>query len=205
MLTAGSSEVTRGLFPHAVESSPHLPARAARQRLGDLFARYFDFAWRSLRRLGVDPSGVDDAVQQLFIVVADKLDEIDPRRERSFVFGTAVRIAADHRRHARFVAARHSLQGAEALPTLQPSAEDLLDEKRRREMLDRLLEGLPMELRTVLVLVHGEGMTMAEVADLLEIPPGTVASRLRRARAALKDSIGPTRENGAEPERRELP
>jgi RNA polymerase sigma-70 factor, ECF subfamily len=196
MLIAVDLHATRALLPDA---APADVSRASRDRFRDLFRRYFDFAWRSLRRLGVDPAAVDDTAQQLFLVVAAKLDEIDPDRERSFIFGTAVRMASDHRRHARFVAARRSTETADAFPSSLPSAEELLDQKRKREMLDRLLEALPMDLRTVVVLVHGEGMTMAEVAELLEVPPGTVASRLRRARASLQEAIGRIRA-GSQPE-----
>jgi RNA polymerase sigma-70 factor (ECF subfamily) len=52
-----------------------------------------------------------------------------------------------------------------------------------------VLDALPFELRTVLMLSEGDGMTMLEIASLLEIPPGTVASRLRRARQLFEDKV----------------
>jgi RNA polymerase sigma-70 factor (ECF subfamily) len=153
-------------------------------RLRALVDQYFDFAWRSLRRLGVPGPSVDDAAQQLFVVMATKLDAIDPDRERSFVFGTAARIASDYRRAlCRERERRSSDVGALCDPL--PTPDELLDHKRARELLDRLLDALPMELRTVLILAEGEGMTMSEIAALCEIPQGTVASRLRRARGSV--------------------
>jgi RNA polymerase sigma-70 factor, ECF subfamily len=159
-------------------------------RLQALVDQHFDFAWRSLRRLGVPEPSVDDAAQQLFLVVAAKLDVIVPDRERSFVFGTAVRIASDARRTHGRERERTSYE-TDALRDPVPEPDELLDQKRARELLDRLLDALPMELRTVFVLAEGEGMTMAEIARLCELAPGTVASRLRRARAALLAKLEP--------------
>jgi RNA polymerase sigma-70 factor, ECF subfamily len=153
-------------------------------RLRALVAQHFDFAWRSLRRLGVAEASVDDATQQLFLVVTSKLDSIEPGRERSFVFGVAVRIASDSRRALGRERERISHE-IDALRDPLPEPDELLDHKRAREVLDQLLDALPMELRTVLVLAEGEGMTMSEIARLCELPPGTVASRLRRARATV--------------------
>lgn len=162
--------------------SPLSSAQAVRLRA--VVDRYFDFAWRSLRRLGVAEANVDDATQQLFLVVASKLDAIDAERERSFVFGTAVRIASDYRHRLRRERER-SADDVDVARDPLPDPEELLDHKRARELLDRLLEALPLELRTVLILAEGEGMTMSEIAEVCEIPAGTVASRLRRARSSV--------------------
>ncbi len=171
------------------------------QRLRRLVDQYFDFAWRSLRRLGVPESSVDDAAQQLFEVLANRLDTIDPERERSFVFGAAVRIAAGHRR-ARHRELDRGASDPGGLSHPLPPPDELLDHKRARELLDRLLDTLPMELRTVLILAEGEGMTMAEIAEICGIPPGTVASRLRRARAqvlGMLEEVRPHRDHAGEP------
>lgn len=170
----------------AAGPEPLVPGKA--RRLHALVDRYFDFAWRSLRRLGVPEPSVDDAAQQLFLVVATKLDAIDPERERSFVFGTAVRIAADFR-HAQQREQARRTDDAEALRDPTPAPDELLEEKRARELLDLLLDALPMDLRTVLILAEGEGMTMSEIARVCEVPPGTVASRLRRARSSVLETF----------------
>jgi RNA polymerase sigma-70 factor (ECF subfamily) len=63
-----------------------------------------------------------------------------------------------------------------------PDAAARIDDERLRAWLDVVLDGLPEESRTVLVLVDIEEQTMAEAATMLGLPPGTVASRLRRGR-----------------------
>lgn len=158
-------------------------------RLSAIVENYFDFAWRSLRRLGVAPSQVDDAAQQLFMVVARRLHCIEPQHERSFVFGAAVRIAAAHRRIQRRPEepiTEDSNVGAVESP---PSPEDLLELKRARDLLDTILDRMPLELRTALILAEGEGMTRREMGELLGIPEGTAGSRLRRARAAFEAEL----------------
>jgi RNA polymerase sigma-70 factor, ECF subfamily len=194
---SGHGELTTvdmALDRHTLEAaSPAERAPLSRRqslRLQALVDQNFDFAWRSLRRLGVTEPNVDDATQQLFLVVASKLDVIEPGRERSFIFGAAVRIASDSRRALGRERERTSHE-TDALCDPLPEPDELLDQKRARELLDRLLDALPMELRTVLVLAEGEGMTMSEIARLCELPPGTVASRLRRARAAVLAKLKP--------------
>jgi RNA polymerase sigma-70 factor, ECF subfamily len=168
----------------AAEAPPKL-VRTDAARLSILVGSYFDFAWRCLRRLGVAEADVDDAAQQLFMVVARRLHSIEPDRERSFVFGSAVRIAAAYRRTQRRQVETHTCDGDTAGVDPMPSPEELLDLKRARAMLDFILDRLPIELRATLILAEGEGMTRREIAELLEIAEGTAGSRLRRARAAF--------------------
>jgi len=183
----------------AAGPAPLAPNQALRLRV--LVDQYFDFAWRSLRRLGVPEPSVDDAAQQLFLMMATKLDVIDRNRERSFVFGAAVRIASDFR-HAQSRERDRRSGDADTLRDPLPGPDELLDHKRARELLDSLLDALPMELRTVLILAEGEGLTMSEIARLCEVPAGTVASRLRRARSAalaMLDEIQTGRARTGEP------
>ena len=70
---------------------------------------------------------------------------------------------------------------------LQP--EQMLDQKRARELLDEVLGQMTLELRTVFVLYELEELSMTEIAATLRIPQGTVASRLRRARADFRDRV----------------
>ncbi|MEO8899896.1 MAG: sigma-70 family RNA polymerase sigma factor [Polyangiaceae bacterium] len=91
-------------------------------------------------------------------------------------------MAADFRKqHSR---AREDLDpdaiAAERSPS--PSVEELIDHGRARDLLDLVLAEMPDELRTVFVLFEFEELTMAVIAEMLELAPGTVASRLRRAR-----------------------
>jgi RNA polymerase sigma-70 factor (ECF subfamily) len=169
-------------FPPSEEEARE-PARAARFR--ELVTSYFDFIWRSLRGLGVPADSADDEAQRVFLIASQKLDDIVPGSERSFLFGTALGVAANAR---RALGRRREVRDERVLGSLEdptPNGERVLEMKERRALLDQVLAGMPDGLRTVFVLFVLEGMAAPEIAELLDIAPGTVASRLRRAREAF--------------------
>lgn len=157
-------------------------------RLQAAVDQHFDFIWRLLRRLGLRPADADDAAQQVFMIATQKLHAIAVGSERSFLYGTAVRVASNARR----AAARKREDAAEGIeqhasPSMHPEARRTLDEAWA--LLDELLERLPDELRRVLVLAEIEQLEVAQIAALEAIPEGTAASRLRRAREQLRDQL----------------
>ena len=149
--------------------------------LKTLVERHLDFVWRSLRRFGVSNGDVDDATQRVFLIVNEKLDRIQAGSERSFLIGVAARVASHARRsyHRREAAE----QGYSTTPPeANPNPEELTQKREARELLDRVLDAMPADLRAVFVLFELEELSIDETAALLALPRGTVASRLRRAR-----------------------
>jgi RNA polymerase sigma-70 factor, ECF subfamily len=159
--------------------SLHVDAEA---RLARVLDAELDFVWRLLRRLGVAVGRVDDESQRVFLILASKLDEVEAGSERSFLVGTAVRVAANARRSQSSLREDPFDDAAPSLASPVPSQEELLDRKRRRELLDRILDELNADQRTVFVLSELEHMSREEIASHLGWPLGTVASRLRLAR-----------------------
>lgn len=156
-------------------------------RLKQLFSAESGFVARVLRSFGVPKRDLDDAAQQVFIVLARKLALVVPGLERGFLYRTAVNIAAHARRDV--ARRREELGPVPDLPTEQTSLEDLVDERRARELLARRFAQLDSGAQEVF-LRHDIGrQTQGEIAAQLALPPGTVASRLRRARAALRVEI----------------
>lgn len=158
----------------------------AETRFRRMVAGEYTFIWRSLRGLGVPASSVDDAAQQVFLIAAQKFDAITAGSERAFLFATARGVAANARR----ASARSREIGDEdalvAEPDRAPDPEELTASKHATEILERVLDGFSEDLRTAFVLHELEGLTMAAIAELLDVPAGTVASRIRRARAAFE-------------------
>jgi RNA polymerase sigma-70 factor, ECF subfamily len=172
---------------------PALLPREGEARLARLLHDHFRMVWRALRRLGVTEHAVDDAAQEVFIVASKKLGTIEPAHERRFLYGVALRVAANWRR-ARVARREHpESETIEEAASNVPTPEMLLDRKRTRELLDVTLETLPDELRTAFVLFELEGCSAPEVALLLDIPVGTATSRLRRAREAFHASVSQLR------------
>jgi RNA polymerase sigma-70 factor (ECF subfamily) len=154
----------------------------AQARFRRMVDQNLDFIWRSLRGLGVPAGAVDDAAQQVFLVAAQRIAAIAEGAERSFLFSTARGVAANARRSR---ARSREEQGEAAIAScadVGADPEQVLSAKEARGALDRILEGLPEDVRTVFVLFELEGLTAAAIAELLALPAGTVASRLRRAR-----------------------
>jgi RNA polymerase sigma-70 factor (ECF subfamily) len=178
-------------LPLAVAESP-TPAREASvptDRLTALFQHHFDLVWRTVRRLGVPPEAVDDAAQEVFVIASRRLASIEPGKERAFLYGTAVRVASTARRtSSRRRAAQPSDEATDPADTA-PAPDELVDRKRARQLLDELVARLPDDTRPVFVLYELEGLTMDEIATCLEVPPGTVASRLRRAREVFQAAV----------------
>ncbi|MDF3066954.1 MAG: hypothetical protein K0R38_2555 [Polyangiaceae bacterium] len=146
---------------------------------------YVGFVARVLRGAGTPAAEVDDAVQRTFIIAARRQADVRAGAERSFLLQTALNVAA----HARRSAARRREAPASELPELVDAAtpEQLTSLKHDRALLERVLSELPPELRSVLVLSEVEELSRDEIAACLAIPPGTVASRLRRAREQLRE------------------
>lgn len=158
------------------------------ERLRRLVDQHFDFVARVLRNSGTPESEIDDDLQRTFITVSKRLEDIRPGAEKSFLLQTALRVAA----HARRTVARRR-----EVPTDEPpeiiealaTPEQLTDQRQARMMLDRILGEMDVDLRTVFILHEFEELNMSEIATVLEIPRGTVASRLRRARFEFRERV----------------
>lgn len=150
----------------------------------ELFDAHYAAVWRLIRRLGVPPAQVDDAAQEVFWVAARRFADIEPGREKSFLYGVALRVASNElRRHlARSEAPLTSTDVELTLADAAPDPEDSLAQRRALTLLHQALAQLPVELRTVLVLFELEGLEVASIAEIEGIPLGTASSRLRRAR-----------------------
>jgi len=65
----------------------------------------------------------------------------------------------------------------------------ILEHNEDAQLIKEAMDELPAEFREILVLRHQEGLSYKEIADIAQIPPGTVMSRLARARAKLKEYL----------------
>jgi RNA polymerase sigma-70 factor, ECF subfamily len=173
-----------------VPSDPKkLDANAVEGKLdvAGVYAEHAQFLWKSLYRMGVPQADLPDVLQEVLLVVYRRLDSYDGScRLTTWLFAICLRVAATARRGKR----RRREDPLD--PTEQSSALVESNDPERcalardaRRVLDWALGGLDPEKRAVLVMFELEGISCAEIAQLLGVPKGTVFSRLSSARQAF--------------------
>lgn len=159
------------------------PSEADRVRLGRMFVSHHATVWRTLRRRGLSADAAADATQETFLIAAGRLADIPPDSERAFLVGTAVRVARTLGRKTIH------WQLDDDMDQRVSSARSAGDERAEIQLCDIALSKVNPELAEVFVLYEIEGLSSPEIAALLEIPLGSVASRLRRAREQFRAAV----------------
>ncbi|MBX7084486.1 MAG: sigma-70 family RNA polymerase sigma factor [Nannocystaceae bacterium] len=161
---------------------PAAAAATGERALAAIYAEHHAFVWRSLSRLGVDDPRLDDAVHDVFMVVARRLHEFEGRASmRTWLFAIAMRVAQAVRRDA--TRERNHRERLAREPQPSPSPHEAADAAR---LLRSLLERLDDDKRAVFIMAELEGMTAPEIAAVIDAKVATVYSRLRLAREQLE-------------------
>ena len=149
------------------------------------YEAYFELVWRTLRRLGVAEHQVEDAVQDVFLVVHRRWkDFLQNSSVKTWVLGISLRTGKQYNRNASRVK-----QTQFEFDDTQPSPDCPEFNVEQRQTLARftiVLERLSYEHRSILVLVELEELSMAQAAEVLEIPTSTAYNRLRMAHRAFE-------------------
>jgi RNA polymerase sigma-70 factor (ECF subfamily) len=154
-----------------------------------VYRRNVGFVFRLLKRFGVHPAEVEDAAQEVFMIVHRRLAEFDATRGtvRSWIFAIVRGVSANRR--------RSNERRGRVMPPAPPASDGRTDpEQRARQrqvlaLVDRFLQTLSAEQREAFELVDIEGMRGPEVSQLLEVKVNTIYTRLRAARLAFKDYL----------------
>jgi RNA polymerase sigma-70 factor (ECF subfamily) len=157
-------------------------------RIAEAVRRHGPVVFRVLRRAGLAPADAEDASQDVFEIFLRRVASVSSVAERAFLISTALRVAADRRRSKWRTSVSEPLDLEQSSPDAV-TPEDALDLVQARALLDRALDALDQSEREVFILAELEQMTRDEVASVLGLAPGTVASRLRRAREAFEAAV----------------
>lgn len=161
-----------------------------RMTLEEIYGRYADFVWRTLRRQGVPPDDAHDAIQEVFLAVHRTLDGFEGRSSLpTWLFTICRSVARDRRQraHRRFEVARSDL--LEGGVDRRADGAARVEHNDRLSLLETILAGMETELRDVFVLFEIEDMTGEEISQALTVPLGTVYSRLQLARKTFKHGV----------------
>jgi RNA polymerase sigma-70 factor (ECF subfamily) len=153
------------------------------RRMAAAVTRHRDRVASVLGRSGLGSGDVDDLVQEAFWILAQRLDAVPERAERSFLLTTALRLASDRRRSAWHKIMSRDLSADDWDTELTLSSDEVYERQEARQMTDAAVAELPDDERSVFLLVELEAMSRQEAAQVLSLPSGTVASRLARAKA----------------------
>lgn len=157
-----------------------------------VFEQCSPVVWRAMRRLGVREADIEDACQEVFVVVHRKLPEFEGRSSvKTWVYGIAVRVASDFRKRAHV---RHET------PTEDFSSTSLgeghtngpgenAERRAALRWLDGVLANLDAEKRDVFVLYEVEQLTIAEIAEATGAPLQTTYSRLQAAKRFVDEAV----------------
>lgn len=157
------------------------------ETLRELYEEHFAFVWRSLRALGVQPAVLDDAVQEVFLVVHRRGKDFEGRSAiRTWLFGIAFRVAANFRRsHSR----RHADPLPEELTSDAPDPEQSATQAEAARFVERFLDQLDDPLRAAFTACVLEQMSGREAAEALGVNVNTLSSRLRLARERFSAAL----------------
>lgn len=143
--------------------------------------QYAPFVGRSLRYLGIGDTDVEDAAQEVFVIVHRRLDDFEGRSSlQTWLYGICVRIALAHRRKA--ATRRERVVDDPPSPSIPPPQHDDLRRQEARSALQRILNELDEAKREAFVLYEIERMPMKQVAEALGCPLQTAYSRHQAAR-----------------------
>lgn len=160
----------------------------------EIYESYADFVWRSVRRLGVDPTSAEDVFQEVFVVVHRRLGDFEGRSSvRTWLFGITLRIVRNHKRalgrkrHEGGEQAEIAIDRAPASGRDQPEARTERAEAVR--LLHEVLDTLDDDKREIFVMAELEQMTGAAIAEVSGLNQSTVYARLRAARQQFDQAV----------------
>jgi len=158
---------------------------------GELVRRHRDVLWAVALRTTGNPTDAEDALQEALVSALRSVGRFERRSAiRTWLYRIVVNASLDRlRRNAARPAS--SLDGVDV-----PSGVDETDRTATRMDVMAALQTLSPGQRAAVVLVHMEGMSVAEAADVLELPEGTVKSRCSRGRAQLAQVLLPGNPTG---------
>ncbi len=152
-----------------------------------VFRTHCNFAWRALRSFGVDAHSLDDALQEVFLVVHRRLPSFEARSSLgTWIYAITYRVAQSHRRRSR---KNEPEELSLELPAPGPCPFDAAARVEAGEFVLTFLQGLSDAKRDVFVLCVLEELSAPDASRILEIGLNTVYSRLRLARADFKRAL----------------
>ena len=174
--------------PATLASNLSLAASTDADAFAPIYEEHFSFVWRCLRGLGVAPSSLEDAAQDVFVVVHRRLPTFQHDSSlRTWLFGIVRRVAYRCRRSVKRKGPVAEIEHEP--PTSEPGPLERAQDVEAAAFVDGFTSRLDDRKREVFVLGVLEGLSIPEVAEALGVPLNTAYTRLRRARAEFRRAL----------------
>ncbi len=165
--------------------------------LDQLLRRHYDRIHAVCRRVAGSTKDADDACQEALIKIVRSLPRFDGRSSFStWAYRIATNASLDELRKRQRRPALHVVGEDDRPEAVDPAADRYADSLPDRFVLDDALDRLPEDLRIAVILRDVADFDYSEIASTLDIPVGTVKSRISRGRAALASSLGLDEDRG---------
>jgi RNA polymerase sigma-70 factor, ECF subfamily len=152
-----------------------------------IYAQHFAFVWRCLRGLGVPAQALDDAAQDVFVVVHRRLGEFRGESGvRTWLYGIVRNVASNQRRSDR---RKGGLAELRELASAGPGPHEQAQDREAAQFVQQFLATASDDKRDVFVLALLEQIPMPEVAATLAIPLNTAYTRLRSVRLEFQRAL----------------
>lgn len=175
--------------PDAESAEAHRPEAEARAAsvagpdFDEVYAEHADTVWRNLLRMGLRPPALEDALQDVFLVVHRRLGDFEQRSAlKTWIIGITLRVASDHLRRSRRLWQLHGELSPELPDGGRNDPGELAAERQAVRLLHAALAELDEPKRAVFILSEIEEMSAREIAGIVGVSVNTVASRLKAAR-----------------------
>jgi RNA polymerase sigma-70 factor (ECF subfamily) len=171
------------------------PALAPRADFAQVFDEHLDRVWRALHAMGVPAHQVEDAAQEVFLIVHDKLDTFEGRSKLStWIYAITFRVGSNYRSKQRRRPHHCGLDSSE--PSPDDSPEQQVSQREATRVVEEYCRTLDEGMRDVFVLCLLEEQPAVDVAELLGLSPNTVYSRIRLLRQGLRSWLERADEEG---------
>jgi RNA polymerase sigma-70 factor (ECF subfamily) len=157
----------------------------------DLHHQYANFVFLTLQRLGIRDRDLDDLCQEVFVVVHRRLASYDGSSKIStWLFAICSKVASSHRRRAHVRREELVDEFPEgSLVASGKSPEEAAGQAEARSRLDSILDTLSDDRRVIFTMFEIEGLSYEDIAATLDLPIGTVHSRLHSARKSFEAAV----------------
>lgn len=177
-----------------VDVEPRLIRRLQRgdlAALGELYELFKDTVYRTAMAITHDKHAAEDILQECFVRLYHYAASIDAGRPlKPWLYRVVVNLSYDwFSKKPKVQPLDDVLEWLSGLPSVFPAPDYKAEERELHRMVRDVIAELPMSHQAVVVLFYLENLPLEDVAEVVELPVGTVKSRLHHARKRLRDAL----------------